>query len=251
MRHFHMRWFKKNIEPDVIIRDLSDTFGGFSLNGPNSRDILEKVTNFPISEMKMMECAEMDLDLFRVKVSRISLSGELAFEINCLSSEHAGLRDLLLRAGKTSKIKEIGFDAMLSLRLEKSIGIWNADFTQSYTPSMTGLDKWCDWSKNNFIGCNSNQGSSKSVNKLAMLEIESNDADATGFEPVWVNVKVIGITTSGGYGHRMKKSYALAMLDTNYIEIDRKVFVHIVGQKCQAKIVPLSPYDPTGERMRM
>ena len=251
MRHFHMRWFKKNIEPDVIIRDLSDTFGGFSLNGPNSRDILEKVTNFPISEMKMMECAEMDLDLFRVKVSRISLSGELAFEINCLSSEHAGLRDLLLRAGKTSKIKEIGFDAMLSLRLEKSIGIWNADFTQSYTPSMTGLDKWCDWSKNNFIGNDSNQSSSKSDKKLAMLEIESNDADATGFEPVWVNEKVIGMTTSGGYGHRMKKSYALAMLDPNYIEIDRKVFVHIVGKKCQAKIVPLSPYDPTGERMRM
>ncbi|MFL2791774.1 MAG: FAD-dependent oxidoreductase [Paracoccaceae bacterium] len=251
MRHFHMRWFKKNIKPHVIIRDLSDTFGGFSLNGPNSRDILEKVTNFPISEMKMMECAEMDLDLFRVKVSRISLSGELAFEINCLSSEHAGLRDLLLRAGKTSKIKEIGFDAMLSLRLEKSIGIWNADFTQSYTPSMTGLDKWCDWSKNNFIGNDSNQSSSKSDKKLAMLEIESNDADATGFEPVWVNEKVIGMTTSGGYGHRMKKSYALAMLDPNYIEIDRKVFVHIVGKKCQAKIVPLSPYDPTGERMRM
>ena len=251
MRHFHMRWFKKNIEPDVIIRDLSDTFGGFSLNGPNSRDILEKVTNFPISEMKMMECAEMDLDLFRVKVSRISLSGELAFEINCLSSDHAGLRDLLLRAGKTSKIKEIGFDAMLSLRLEKSIGIWNADFTQSYTPSMTGLDKWCDWSKNNFIGNDSNQSSSKSDKKLAMLEIESNDADATGFEPVWVNEKVIGMTTSGGYGHRMKKSYALAMLDSNYIEINRKVFVHIVGKKRQAKIVSLSPYDPTGERMRM
>ena len=251
MRHFHMRWFKKNIEPHVIIRDLSDTFGGFSLNGPNSRDILEKVTNFPISEMKMMECAEMDLDLFRAKVSRISLSGELAFEINCLSSEHAGLRDLLLRAGNTSKIKEIGFDAMLSLRLEKSIGIWNADFTQSYTPSMTGLDKWCDWSKNNFIGNDSNHSSSKLDKKLAMLEIESNDADATGFEPVWVNEKVIGMTTSGGYGHRMKKSYALAMLDSNYIEINRKVFVHIVGKKRQAKIVSLSPYDPAGERMRM
>ena len=251
MRHFHMRWFKKNIEPHVIIRDLSDTFGGFSLNGPNSRDILEKVTNFPISEMKMMECAEMDLDLFRAKVSRISLSGELAFEINCLSSEHAGLRDLLLRAGNTSKIKEIGFDAMLSLRLEKSIGIWNADFTQSYTPSMTGLDKWCDWSKNNFIGNDPNHSSSKLDKKLAMLEIESNDADATGFEPVWVNEKVIGMTTSGGYGHRMKKSYALAMLDSNYIEINRKVFVHIVGKKRQAKIVSLSPYDPAGERMRM
>ena len=116
---------------------------------------------------------------------------------------------------------------------------------------MTGLDKWCDWSKNNFIGNDSNQSSSKSDKKLAMLEIESNDADATGFEPVWVNEKVIGMTTSGGYGHRMKKSYALAMLDPNYIEIDRKVFVHIVGKKCQAKIVPLSPYDPTGERMRM
>ncbi len=35
---------------------------------------------------------------------------------------------------------------MNSLRLEKSFGIWNAEFTQDRTPAVTGMDRWIDWS---------------------------------------------------------------------------------------------------------
>ena len=83
-----------------------------------------------------------------------------------------------------------------------------------------------------------------------MLEIDAEDADATGFEPVWSDEKVIGMTTSGGYGHRMKRSYALAMLDKTHVDIGKKVSIHVVGKKRTAKIIPFSPYDPIGSQMR-
>ncbi|MBC8411477.1 MAG: FAD-dependent oxidoreductase [Rhodobacteraceae bacterium] len=250
MRQFHMRWFEKNMDTEVDIQDVSDTFGGFSINGPKSRDVLNALITSSKSNLKMMECTEIDLGLYRVKISRLSLSGEMAFEINCLTSEHVGLRNILLEAGQKIGIKEIGFDAMLSLRLEKSIGIWNAEFTQGYTPAMTGLDQWCDWDKGNFIGRKAAQKSLNPKQILTMLEIDAEDADATGFEPVWSDDKVIGMTTSGGYGHRMKRSYALAMLDKTHAEIGKKVFVHVVGKKRIAKIIPFSPYDPIGSQMR-
>ena len=251
MRQFHMRWFEKNMDIEVDIQDLSDSYGGFSINGPKSRDVLNALTISPKPELKMMECAEFDLDLYRVKISRLSLSGEMAFEINCLNSEHAGLRNLLLSAGEKIGIKEVGFDAMLSLRLEKSIGIWNAEFTQGYTLAMTGLDRWCDWDKGDFIGRNAAQKSLNPKQVLTMLEIDADDADATGFEPVWQDDDVIGITTSGGYGHRMKRSYAFAMLDKTKVEIGKIVSVHVVGKKHSAKIIVSSPYDPAGNKMRM
>jgi dimethylglycine dehydrogenase len=250
MRQFHMRWFEKNMDTEVDIQDVSDTFGGFSINGPKSRDVLNALITSSKSNLKMMECAEIDLGLYRVKISRLSLSGEMAFEINCLTSEHVGLRNMLLEAGQKVGIKEIGFDAMLSLRLEKSIGIWNAEFTQGYTPAMTGLDRWCDWGKGDFIGRKAAQKLLNPKQILTMLEIDAEDADATGFEPVWSDEKVIGMTTSGGYGHRMKRSYALAMLDKTHVEIGKKVFVHVVGKKRIAKIIPFSPYDPIGSQMR-
>ena len=47
--------------------------------------------------------------------------------------------------------QEFGFNALLSLRLEKGFGIWSAEFTQGYTPGMTGMDRWIDWGKTNSL----------------------------------------------------------------------------------------------------
>ena len=46
----------------------------------------------------------------------------------------------------------IGDRAIDSLRLEKGYGIWSAEFTQAYTPAMSGLDRFVDYSKTDFIG---------------------------------------------------------------------------------------------------
>ena len=94
----------------------------------------------------------MDVGLIRAKVARLSVCGELGYEINCGMDEHITLRESLLEAGKACDIREFGFYAMNSLRLEKSFGVWSAEFTQTYTPGMTGLDRWIDWTREDFIG---------------------------------------------------------------------------------------------------
>ena len=49
-------------------------------------------------------------------------------------------------------VADIGFNAMLSLRIEKSFGVWSKEFTQLYTPGETGMDRWIDWTKPDFTG---------------------------------------------------------------------------------------------------
>jgi dimethylglycine dehydrogenase len=80
-------------------------------------------------------------------VARMSVTGELGYEINCRYGDHIALRRMLLEAGADLGMRECGFNAMLSLRLEKSFGIWSAEFTQGYTPGMTGMDRWIAWDK--------------------------------------------------------------------------------------------------------
>ena len=46
----------------------------------------------------------------------------------------------------------MAYYALNSLRLEKSFGIWSAEFTQGYTPGMTGMDRWIAWDKGEFNG---------------------------------------------------------------------------------------------------
>ena len=250
LRSFHMRWFMDHMAEGVEVEDISDTLGGFALHGPKAREILERVADTDISGLKMMGCMEADLGLYRCKLGRLSLSGELAYEITCAANEHAGLRHLLLKAGADLGLREIGFDAMLSMRLEKSIGIWNAEFSQGYTPAMTGLDRWIDWDKGDFIGRAAAMAAEKPDRVQAMLEVEAVDADASGFEPVWDGDRIVGMTTSGGYGHRTQRSYAMALIDPALATPGQSLTVHVVGEPRVAKVIEASPYDPKGTRMR-
>ena len=48
--------------------------------------------------------------------------------------------------------------------------------------------------------------------QLVTLEIDAIDADATGYEPVWRSGALVGFVTSGGYGHTVDKSLAMALV---------------------------------------
>ena len=84
-----------------------------------------------------------------------------------------------------------------------------------------------------------------------MLEIEATNADAQGFEPVWANGEIVGMTTSGGYGHRLKRSFALALVNPDFTAVGTALTVHVMGEERAAKVIEMSPYDPAGSRMRM
>jgi len=247
LRSFHLRWFADHALAGAVVSDLSDDWLGFSVQGPNARAVIETLTG-PLS-LPMMGCTEVDVGLNRARIARLSLSGELAYEINVPAAYHASLRRQLLQAGAGFGLREIGFAAMLSLRLERSIGIWNAEYGQGYTPAMTGLDRWVA-DKPAFIGRDAFLAAPPPARKLVMLQIDADGADASGFEPAWHNGQKVGFTTSGGYGHRVGASLALAQVRADLAEVGTALTVHVVGRERGAKVIPLSPYDSKGERMR-
>ncbi len=253
LRDWHMRWFHDHMGEDVALRDISDATVGFSLSGPNARAVIEKLTDGPVGALPFMGCGTFDIGLARCRVGRLSVAGELGFEIHCAAAEHIGLRRALLKAGEDLGMREIGFNALLSLRLEKSFGIWSAEFTQGYTPGMTGMDRWIAWDKGDFVGRDAalaERDGAGSAQVIAMLEIGDGDADASGFEPVWQDGARVGFVTSGGYGHTLGKSYALAMVNRDCAAEGTALMVHIVGAERPATVIAPSPYDPGGKAMR-
>ena len=254
LRNWHMRWFQDHLEDGVTVRDISDATIGFGLAGPGSRDVLAGLTHQDVSHdaFGFMGCQELDVGLIRSKVVRLSVCGELGYEINCSALEHTALREMLLEAGRDQGIREFGFYAMNALRLEKSFGIWNAEFTQDRTPAMTGMDRWVDWTKTDFIGRDAAleaREKDSALQRLVTLEIDADNADASGYEPVWFNDKRVGFTTSGGYGHHTGKSLAMALVD-RHISDNTQLSVHVVGKLQDARILAEPAWDPSGQRMR-
>ena len=257
LRAWHKRWFDDHLIDGVSLRDLGDDWVGFSLSGPKSRAVLEKLTDGPIADLPFMACGQFDIGLLRTPIGRLSVSGELGYEIHCQAAEHIALRRILLEAGASESIREIGFNAVLSLRLEKSFGIWSAELTQAYTPGMTGLDRWIAWDKGEFIGHeaalaerDSKRNGGGPSQLIVTLEIDADDADASGYEPVWRDGRRIGFITSGGYGHTVGKSLAMALLAREHAAPGTELSVHIVGVERAARIIAPSPYDPDGRAMR-
>lgn len=255
LRNWHMRWFDFHMKDGVNVQDISDNIVGFSLTGPKSFEVMQKVvTDGDIVSLPFMGCGMFDIGLMRTKVGRLSVGGELGYEIHCHAAEHVALRRLLLDAGADEGIVEYGFNALLSLRLEKSFGIWSAEFTQGYTPGMTGMDRWIAWAKGDFVGREKaleERDNDSAPQKLVTLEVDATDADASGYEPVWSGDKRVGFITSGGYGHTTGKSLAMALVDRGFEAEGTDLSVHVVGVEKSAKVIAPSPYDPSGSAMRV
>ncbi len=252
LRAWHMRWFDDHMIDGVSVVDISDRMTGFSLSGPRSREVIETAAEREVT-LPFMGCGTMDVGLARAQVGRLSVTGEMGYEINVPAEHHAALRRTLLDAGREAGIHEFGFNALLTLRIEKSFGIWSAEFTQGYTAGETGMDRWIDWERGGFVGAEAaaaERGGNGPSRKVVTLEVDAADADASGYEPVWSGGKRVGFVTSGGHGHTVGKSLAMAMVDVELTEPGAELSVHVVGRERGARVVPPSPYDPEGKAMR-
>jgi dimethylglycine dehydrogenase len=257
LRQWHMRWFIERSPGDgASIRDISDDVVGLAIAGPKSRELLSRITPSGVSNeaLPFMSAVELDLGLIRAKVGRLSVVGELGYEFNVATSEHRTLYRTLLEAGAELGLTQIGYNAVNSLRLEKSFGIWSREFTWAYTPGMSGLDRFVAFEKAHFIGREAAQrerdrGTPKQ--RLVTLEVDTDDVDVSGFEPIWLGDRRVGFVTSGAYGHTVAKSIAMAYVDSATIDPSLNYEISVLGVRRPGRLVSEALHDPAGARLRM
>ena len=257
LQEWHQRWFEQNLTSEtsgVTITNLTDQWLGFALSGPNSRELVSRITTEDVSDASIpfMSVRTIDLGFTDAVVGRLSLTGELGYEITVPAEHHRELWLALKAAGADLGLRPIGDRAIDSLRLEKAYGIWSTEFTQAYTPGMSGLDRFIAFDKGEFIGREAALAERETGPKqrLVLLEVEADRADAMGDEPVWHNGEVVGFVTSGSYGHHVKKSLALAYINNDLVGTNPELHVSVIGERRPARVLPEVPYDPTGSHLR-
>ena len=256
LQEFHMLWFEQNsVGKNVRIVNRSDELSTIAIAGPRSRELLSLAASGDVDNdsMPFMSVHSMNVGIAPCLVARLSFTGELGYEFYVPTVYARSLYDYLLEVGDKLGIRPFGIRALLSLGMEKSFGIWSREFTPDYTPAMCGFDRFVDYGKADFIGHEAAliDRDTKQPHQLVTLEVDSSDADAWGYEPIWFKDEYAGYVTSGAYGHTVKKSLAMAYLKTHYLESSSNEFsVHIVDKRRPARIISEPPYDPSGSRMR-
>lgn len=253
---YHMRWFEQHLpESGVTLENVSKTRIGFQVAGPNSRELLQRVTRADVSNdaFPFLAIREIDVGQCRAIVQRVSYSGDRGYEIYVPAHHQVALYQILSQAGKDLGLRPFGMRAMLSLRLDKSFGSWMREFKPDYMPLETGLDRFVDYKKTvDFIGkAAALSEKDNGVNrKLCTFVVDANDADVNAWEPIWFEGDVVGYVTSGGYSHYTQKSIAFGFLPVELIEEGRQVEIEILGEMRLATLYSEPLFDPRNEYLR-
>ena len=253
-QNMHLRWFEMHLEGvlDVLYQNMTDDFHGIAISGPNSRELLSRLTREDVSSeaFKFRDIKDTFIGGVPALCVRISFTGELGYEIYVAPQYQLKLFEAIEEAGTDLNLKWFGGRALMSMRLEKSWGAWTMDFRPDFTIMESGLDFFVDWDKD-FIGkkaalIEKKNGPSK---KLSVIHIDT-ETDVSGDEAVMHNGECVSYITSGGYGHSVKKSLAMTYLPVELIDSNAKLEVEILGEFKEASIVMEPLYDPSGSKMR-
>ena len=250
-------WLNQNKlkDEDVKIENISLEKGVLGIIGPKSRSVLAKITetdlsneNFPWLKSKKIKINNID-----VLALRVNYIGELGWELHIPMEKMNDVYDLIMKEGSSENIIDFGTRAMNSMRMEKGYRGWGSELTPEISVVEAGLDKFFNLEKkDNFIGSNAVKERIQSgvSTKLIYLEVDAKDADVHGNEPIYFNSERVGLTTSGAYGHRIKKSLAFAYVKPETAKLGNEFLIDIQGKKIKATIIEEPVFDPLNKRLQ-
>ncbi len=219
---YHMRWFEQHLPDDgsARIHRFGQTLVGLSIAGPNSRKVLEKLTDDDVSKdtFRFMDFREMAVGGAPCMVNRITFTGDLGYEIWMEPAYERLVYGAIKEAGAEFAIADFGMRALLSMRLEKNFPTWFAELRPIYGPFEASMERFVKLSKNDFIGREAaarEHDEGPALRRVSFV-IDADTADVMADEPVWAKV---GDTD---YGSVVKPhGYGASRFDLDGNEVER------------------------------
>jgi dimethylglycine dehydrogenase len=252
---FHLRWFfASEPPPDVSLRSAASTLCGFSIAGPKSRQLLQRLVRLDLGAgaFKLFEVKETAVGFAPAIVTRAGFTGELGYEVWTTPDYFATLYDDILEAGRDLGLTHFGGRALSSLRLEKAYGSFNKDFRPDHTPGETGLDRFVDFSKAEFTGRAAAlaERAAGAKRRFVVMEVADADAEVVGYESIMKEGAAVGYVTSGAYGHCIDRSLAAGYVPAELAREGARFEIDILGEMRTATVRLQPLYDPQGLRLR-
>ncbi len=248
-------WLTTRLPKDgsVNLRNITEKYGTLVLCGPDARNVLSKITDTDLSNdgFPWFTSKEITVAGVHVRALRMNFVGELGWELHHPIEEQQTIYDALMEAGEEFEIGDFGLRAMDSMRLEKGYAMWGHDLTLEYSVLEANLAWFVKMDNADFEGKEAlvAQKAAGLKRKLVLLDIDTDIDASVGMEPVYSNGKCVGECASGGYGHRVEKSLALAYIDVDALEAD-DLQVRIIGGYYPATVTKGCVYDRKSEKLK-
>ncbi|MEM1198775.1 MAG: FAD-dependent oxidoreductase [Pseudomonadota bacterium] len=240
----------------VNLQLITTQYGVLVLAGPKSRDILQKLTDTDLStdNFKWLTGKFINVGIAQAHALRVNFVGELGWELHHPIEMQNKIFDLVMDAGAEFGIKPFGIRAMTLMAIEKSYRLIGRELSIEYSAYESGLDRFVHPNKGQFLGRDKlveRHGAGDAWRYVTMEVHGVKDVDARGSEAIYdASGTLVGRATSGGYGWRVGKSLALAMVQPEHGDAGTKLQIKLLGELYDATVIEESPFDPGNERLR-
>jgi len=255
-------YFKSNIPADanVTVTDVTQAYAMLAVMGPQSRELLQTLTNADLSNEAFPygTAREIDLAYARPWAMRMSYVGELGWELYIPSMFTLPVFDAIVEKGKPLGMRLVGMQAVNSLRLETGYRHWESDITPDETPYEAGLGFGVKLDKGDFIGRDAllKQKQEGIKRKLVMFTVDDPGIMLYGSEPMYRDGVWMDNLRSGAFGFKVGTAVGMGYVKneepvTEDWILSGKYELEVQGKMIAAKVHIRSPYDPMNERTKM
>ncbi len=256
-------WMKRNIPDDAhaFVTDVTSGYGQLNVQGPRSRELLQKVTSVDLSNaaFPFRAAREIDIGFARVLCVRITYLGELGYELYIPAEQAVHVYDRVVAAGQEFGLAHAGLKALGSLRMEKGYRDYGHDIDNTDEPYEVGLGFAVDLNKpDGFIGKDALLArKARGPLKRRLVQVLLKDPAPLMFhaEVVHRDGVPVGYVRAASYGHTLGGAVGLAMIepkvvvDAAYLRAGRWE-VEVAGRRYPAEVSLRPMYDPTMARIK-
>ena len=251
--HLHDReWLARHLDDDLTLADETEEWSCQILTGPASRAILTQCCDGDLA-LPWLSWQRATIAGAEVMLMRVSFAGELGWEIHSRVADTADVFDAVMKAGQGHGLRPFGMFALNSLRIEKGYRVWKGDLSTDYTVLQGGLERFVDFSKEEFRGREALMAEKQAgvTKRFAMLAVDAGDYDPPYMSTLWHQGVVVGEATSGYFGHRVGACIALCMLRADLAVPGTELEIEIFGKRHKAVVQADAPlWDPKNVRIK-
>jgi 4-methylaminobutanoate oxidase (formaldehyde-forming) len=238
----------KHLSSDVEFKDITDDLVCLGVFGPKSRELLSKICKDDLSNenFKFGTGKNISLKSIDIWAQRLSYVGELGYELYVQKDKGKEIYDLIINIGKDFDLTHCGAHTMDTMRMESGFLHWGHDISPEENQYQAGLNFVISYKKPfDFIGKEKllkikDQKLDRRFVMLALKESKPGEPLLLHEEPIYLDNKIIGKTTSGNYSFNYNKNLSFGYINCDFSNeqlADKKIYIEIEKKKYPAELL--------------
>jgi aminomethyltransferase len=233
----------KGEDDDIALTNASDSYCQIAIQGPKALEILQKLTDTKLDEVKYYHFTVGHVTGIESIISRTGYTGEDGFEVYAPADDAVQLWNKMLETGEPYGILPCGLAARNTLRLEAGMSLYGHELGDDISTLEANLGWITKLQKGDFVGRDKiAELKDKGIKrKLVGFEMKEPGIARDGFD-VYIGDDKVGIVTSGSPAPYLKKNIGYAFVPPEFAKAGQELRIDVRGKRLAAEVVPTPFY---------